>query len=323
MLKRALLGLCGVFLLLVVALAVGLTWAHVAIRRERAPLPDVGEVVAMAKRPDADRPVALFWINTATQAMPRAAVLDPRRDPNPEAPYRMSHPAFVLAWADGRLLLVDTGMTHDEAISFGRVIELVAGASPIEPHGSVASHLGSKRTALQAIIFTHLHTDHVGGLTELCGKGAPPISVFMTEAQTERPNFTTRPGLRVIRAAACARPERLAGSGLMPVRGFPGVSVIDAGGHTPGSQIVLAEVASPDGTRRFAFAGDTVNHLDGILHEIPKPFLYRLVMVPEDDTRLGELRGFLRQLRSAGEFTILVSHDQQSLEASGIAPWPE
>jgi hypothetical protein len=61
-----------------------------------------------------------------------------------------------------------------------------------------------------------------------------------------------------------------------------------------------------------------VNNLDGILADVPKPFLYRTVLVPEDGPRQAELRAFLKRLRDDAGFTLLVSHDQRALVASGV-----
>ena len=122
------------------------------------------------------------------------------------------------------------------------------------------------------------------------------------------------------------RSELLSGGPLMPVRGpgrdvFPGVFVIPAGGHTPDSQIIVAHVAGPDTPRTYVFVGDIVNNIDGINYDVPKPLLYRTLVVPEDDTRQSELRLFLRELRDRFGFILLVSHDQRQIERSGIAPW--
>ena len=112
----------------------------------------------------------------------------------------------------------------------------------------------------------------------------------------------------------------------MPVAAFPGVYVIAAGGHTPGSQIIIARVrrsadeSAVTGERLHVMTGDIVNHLEGIRGDIAKPFLYRLLVVPEDDERQGELRRFLRGLEQRGA-TLLVSHDQSALEQSGIPSW--
>jgi glyoxylase-like metal-dependent hydrolase (beta-lactamase superfamily II) len=319
MLKRILIGLGGLVVLAIIAGAAGLTWAHLAIRRERATLPPLAAVAAAEAERDA--PVRLSVINTASQVVPRSGVLDSSRDPRPSEPSVMSFPSFVLEWIDGRMLLIDVGMTRDGAIAFGALTERLGGAGPIAPHTSVAERLGDARQRVQGIIFTHLHTDHTGGIGDLCAGLSHPVRVFMTAAQAERPNYTTRPGLKLVQQASCAQPEILNGGPLIPVPGFPGVWVIAAGGHTPGSQIIVAYVHAPEGARRFAFVGDIVNNIDGITYNISKPFLYRWLIVPEDNQRLDELRQYLRALRDTYGVALLVSHDQQQLETSGLPPW--
>ncbi len=320
MVNKVLLGLVTLILLAVAVLAAGLAWTHSAIRRERAALPERA-VVTLAATKFRDLPVRLSMINTASQPMPRSAVLDSSKDPQPSEPYVMSHPSFVIEWADGRILLVDVGMTRQGAIDFGKPIEWLGGGAPIKPLTSVAERLGDARRRVQGVVFTHLHTDHVGGISELCQERDHPIRVFMTEAQAERPNFTTRPGLNLLRASACVQQERLGASKLMPIPGFDGVFVIAAGGHTPGSQIVVAVIPESASARGYVFTGDIANNTDGITHNIPKPSLYSLLMVPEDAQRLDELRRYLKDLRDGNNFTLLVSHDQAALERSGVPAW--
>lgn len=297
----------------------GLWWAHHAIDGERAPLPAVKDVAAT--RPVDDQPLRLSMINTASQPMARSGVLDAARDPDSGQPYVMSHPSFVLEWADGRILLIDTGMTPEQAVAFGKPIQMIRDAEPMTPHGSTADALAIDAARVHGIIFTHPHTDHTGGIAAVCARAGHDIPVFMTTAQAERPNYTTRPGLAQIRDAGCARPVRLDGGPLMPVPGFPGISVIDAGGHTPGSQIIIAQVGSGDVMRRYVFVGDIVNNLDGIEHDIPKPWVYRTLIVPESEPRQEELRRFLKQVQDEAAATMLVSHDQLALERSGIETW--
>lgn len=314
MLRRIVVIIVGILVLATGAAAVGLTWAHLSLRREESPLPELTALSA----PPADMPVSIAYINSASQPMPRAAVLDPGSDLAPQEPYVMSHPSFVLRWADRRILLIDTGMTPDDAIAFGKPLEWVAGAQPMQAHGAIADILGKDAAQVAGVMLTHLHTDHVGGLAALCSKRGQPTSLFMTHAQATYTNYTTRPGRKLVEAAGCADVQELPEGGLQPVPGFSGVSVFAAGGHTPDTQVILAWVKGADGARLYALLGDVVNHIDGINHNIPKPFLYRWLMVPEDNTRLGELRVALRRLREEARATLLPAHDQFAIEASGV-----
>jgi glyoxylase-like metal-dependent hydrolase (beta-lactamase superfamily II) len=323
MLKRIALVLVALLVLVVGAAAVALIRAHRAIDRETPPLPTLESIAAVAGVATIvdDPPVQLSVINTASQAMPRRAVLDTARDPHPDEPYVMSYPAFVLRWRDGRMLLIDAGMSRAAAVSFGKPIEWLGGAEAIVPHASIGEALGDATAQVRAIIFTHLHTDHVEGIAELCArmhKVRAPLNV----AQAERPNYTTQPGLDALYDADCVGIERLGDGPLVPVVGFPGVFVIHAGGHTPGSQIILAFVQAADGAvHRYAFSGDIVNNRDGIMFDVPKPWLYRTFAVPESDARQAELRHFLKRLHDEGSFELVVSHDQHAIEAAGIPPW--
>jgi len=320
MLRRLFIAVIVLVLAGVAFLAVGLLSAHLAIRRERAPLPPTS-VVADSLAVAADRPVRLSVIHTATQLMPRSAVLNVDDDPHPNEPYSMTHSSFVLEWADGRILLIDTGMSREQALNFGWPLETFAGAAPMHPLLSVADRLAERRAQVQGILFTHLHTDHTGGIVELCQGAGHDIPVFMSEAQHDRPNHTTKPGLEQVQESGCGRPQRLAPQTLMDVPGFPGVFVLDAGGHTPGSQLIVASVAAPDGPHAFVFTGDIVNHIDGVRLDVPKPLLYRLLVVPEDDDRQSELRKYLRELNEARGFAVVVSHDQRAIEALKLPSW--
>lgn len=300
---------------LVAVVAVILVWDHIEVARLGSPVPTAAEVASVGV--DVDGPVKIGWINTARQSMPRSAVLDPERDPTPEKPYVMSHPAFVLEWADGRMLLIDAGMTRDGAVEFGRLIEMLGEAGPMEPLVSVADKLGATRRRVAGAIFTHLHEDHVGGLSALCQDGPETIPVFMTPAQMDVVNYTTRAGHDAVAMAACARPTRLEGGALRDVPGFPGVAVFHAAGHTPGSQVIFTRV----GGTSYAFVGDIANAGDGITHDIPKPYFYSLMIVPEATGRLQALRVFLRDLATRAHVTLLVSHDEQQLRGTGLPEW--
>ena len=316
LLRRLLWGVAALPALGVAGLAIVLGLAHLEIRRRDPPLPSDAEVLALADA--AAAPSAVAWQLTASQAVPRSQVLDPALDPEPGAPYAMSHPSFALAWPDGRLLLVDLGMEREAALAFGRPLEWL-GAEPAEFHGGAASALGPAAARVGAVLFSHLHTDHVEGVLALCAaRGGAALAVPQTAAQAELVNHTTRPGHRLLERAGCPAPGRLPVTALAPVEGFGGVGVVDAAGHTPGSQVVLAVLHGQGGERRLAFTGDVANHVAGIRLDVGKPPAYRALVVPEWDERLGRVRCWLRHLEQELGFELVVAHDRAQLESLGL-----
>jgi hypothetical protein len=116
-LGRLIRGALILLLLAVAFAAAGLVWMHLTVQGQRGPLPLAGELMDLSK--ESDLPIKVSVIETAEQVTPRRAVLDPTNDPTPDATYVMTHPSFVLEWADGRLLLVDAGMTRTARSSSG------------------------------------------------------------------------------------------------------------------------------------------------------------------------------------------------------------
>jgi len=317
MVRRIGLALFALLALATLAAAGALTCAHVGIRSERPPLPEAAPLAA-----GAPGPARAFVLHTATQGMPRSLVLDADGDPDPQAPYTMTFPAFALEWPDGRLLLVDTGMDAEAAHAFGRPIALVPGAEPIEVLGDAATQLGPAVERVAGVVFTHLHVDHVAGLRALCAARRAPLPVYLNAAQAERGNYTTRGGLSLIEDAGCAEPHVLRGRGHLLLPGLPGVVLLHVAGHTPGSQLVRARVGAAADARELVFVGDVVNHAAGIDHDLPKPLLYRLLVTPEANDRLGVLRRWLRALRDAHGAALVVSHHREQIASAPLAAWP-
>ncbi|MBW2399245.1 MAG: hypothetical protein JRG80_08225 [Deltaproteobacteria bacterium] len=267
--------------------AAALLWSHLSIQTIEPEFPSFEQILAVGAD-SADLPVELRLLDTASQPMARSGVLERSLDPDPEAEYVMAFPAFALEWADGRIFLIDLGMERASALSFGEPAERLLGADPIEFHADVAQLLGSA-------------IDRVAGVL-----------------QVDRSNYTTRPGRARIERAGCLDPTRLSEGPLYAVPGFPGLSVFATGGHTPGSQVFVARVGDPVGSRLWVFTGDLANHIDGILHNLPKPTLYSLFVVPEHRDRLDLLRRMLAELARQPGVDLLVSHDLRQLEAMGL-----
>jgi glyoxylase-like metal-dependent hydrolase (beta-lactamase superfamily II) len=317
--------------LLIVALVLGgavLAWGHIQLRRIDPRLPAIDEIL----EPDrsSELPVRLTWINTASQRMPRSVVLEPDLDPNGDAEYTMSHPSFVVEWQDGRIFLIDLGMDAAGAVPFGMPAEMFAGADPIEPHTATSSRLGGNAKRVAGIGFTHMHADHVGGVTQLCRDIAPVaelVPVFQHHYQMSFVNHTTRAARQELEEADCVERRGIGThAGLIPVTGFPGLFAIPAGGHTPGSTVYVVQLRTIPGESEgryddietWVITGDIVNHYQGVEAGIPKPRLYSLLLVPENDERLGEVRSFLRELADEPGVKLLVNHDRNQIEATGL-----
>jgi glyoxylase-like metal-dependent hydrolase (beta-lactamase superfamily II) len=106
-----------------------------------------------------------------------------------------------------------------------------------------------------------------------------------------------------------------AGAAVQALGGFPGAYRVPVPGHTPGSQIVVAFVASPGrAARGVVIAGDIVNHRLGFARDVDKPLWYRWLIVREDAEQQAERRALLHALDAAG-FEILVSHDLPGAES--------
>ncbi|MFP6639499.1 MAG: ABC transporter substrate-binding protein [Myxococcota bacterium] len=313
----------GLALIALIVAGALLYQAHRAISLERVPLPSPSHLADRLEAEEAHGPIRLYWINTASQTLPTSGVMDTAGTAEGDLEFEMSFPAFVLEWADGRLLLVDAGMDEAGARSFGAPLSAMGLAEAMRPHTSVADALGDARKRVKGIVFTHLHADHVGGLSALCQTGEVDARVFMTDAQSKRPNFTTSGGLEQVLEANCVETETPVAEALAPVPGFPGVGIIAAAGHTPGSQLIVARIGSGPSARNVVFTGDIVNHAQAIPLDRGKPFLYRTFLVPEDESRQSSLRGFLRDLHDRQGFGLLVSHDQRALEDAGVTAWSQ
>ena len=127
--------------------------AHLQVR-EAATTPPSLEAVkrAAAAIPRAEQPVAVRYLNTAKQSGPFGVI---------------GHTVIVVDWADGKSLLIDAGMDRAEAEAFGAAMEIL-GSGPTETFGPVEKQMGSALEAVQGMLFTHLHSDHTLGVTDIC-----------------------------------------------------------------------------------------------------------------------------------------------------------
>ncbi len=263
----------------------------------------IGESIASE-----DLPVSLTAYNTATQNVPLSSVL---KGENSDESFDMSFPIFVVTWANGRQFVIDAGLSALTAGPFGESSELL-GAGPMQFHAGLGDLVEAEKTS--GIGFTHLHSDHVDGAQDLC-KSAKSLIIIQSVQQYTTTNYLTEAGNLQLEVMECAQRLLIRDetATLKPIGSFPGVFLVNTGGHTPGSQVFVVHVRNNAGTMTYILAGDLVNHYQAIEENISKPAFYSYLIVPENLSQLEKARVWLKGLAAQRNFKVLVSHHKENI----------
>jgi glyoxylase-like metal-dependent hydrolase (beta-lactamase superfamily II) len=157
------------------------------------------------------------------------------------------------------------------------------------------------------VVITHEHGDHVGTilLPEVVRDVAP--HTLLTKQQEQTLVFKPRPGVK-LDAATARRFLVVDYERLLPIA--PGVVLVRAPGHTPGSQMVYVKLASG---REIMLVGDVVWHMAGIDLQHQKPDSTSQQM-REDRAPLEQEVGWLKHTVQPAGIAIAVSHDGTALQ---------
>ena len=247
---------------------------------------DLARVRQLASSLPGDKPKEIRVEDVSGMDIPRSLACPGR--PFSKAQFRVY--SYQLVFPE-QTIVVDTAMSPSQAKDIGMVNGYEEAA-----WRRVTAALGSAA----AIYVTHEHTDHMGGAfadDKWAGRlRLTPRQLDSRSATQPRISPAARAAAKVI---AYEQYEAVA----------PGVVLIAARGHTPGSQMIFVQRA--DGTE-VLLTGDTAWLIDNIEHEQPPPkFAFWITRgdANENACQLSSLK------RADQEIAIMPGHDPDRMKA--------
>jgi glyoxylase-like metal-dependent hydrolase (beta-lactamase superfamily II) len=158
------------------------------------------------------------------------------------------------------------------------------------------------------IVVTHEHGDHTGGLLEPTLPASVAARTMLTREQVQTFMGKSMSGVPGFDSARANRYLVVDYDRVLPIG--PGVVLIRAPGHTPGSQMVYVKLASG---HELILIGDVVWNMAGIWLQHQKPDSTSRQM-GEDRTTIGQQIAWLKNSVAPAAIPIVVSHDGAALQ---------
>jgi glyoxylase-like metal-dependent hydrolase (beta-lactamase superfamily II) len=203
--------------------------------------------------------------------------------------------AYQIVYPDGTVM-VDTGMDLSTHQFFGRGVQ-----EPYFPEA--AARVTQALRSAKAIIVTHEHGDHIAGLirSTAFAELAPKTVLTRTQLQTllnepQIPELRPTPEMAA-RLRVVDYPDYLAFA--------PGIALIRAPGHTPGSQMIYVALQSG---KELLLAGDVAWHMDGVRLNTGKDAPWIREPAELMAAELAWLNGLSRTEKN---LSIVISHDEE------------
>lgn len=206
-----------------------------------------------------------------------------------------SHGVFQIRFSDG-WIMVDAGADKEIVWQEGDTFS-----------DEDFALVGAALRGANLIIATHEHHDHISGVVRGPWAAEASQRAMLTTEQLQ--TLVTRPNHPGIKISQDHADQFLSVSydELLPIA--PGVVLIKAAGHTPGSQMVYVKL---DSGTEMLFVGDVVWMAAALDSGAQKPVGISSE-VGEDRDALSEQIKWLQELRKSG-LTIVVAHDAHAID---------
>jgi glyoxylase-like metal-dependent hydrolase (beta-lactamase superfamily II) len=213
----------------------------------------------------------------------------------PAEPSVQARTAYQIVYPDGTVM-VDTGMDLATHQFFGRGVQ-----EPYFPEA--AARVAEGLRSAKAIIVTHEHGDHIAGLVRSPSFAQLAPKTVLSRSQLQA--LMSEPQIPELRLA----PEMAARLRVVDYPDYlafaPGMALIKAPGHTPGSQMVYVALQSG---KEVLLSGDVAWHMDGVRMNTGKDALW---IKERPELTAAELNWLNGLSVAEKNLSIVVSHDEE------------
>ena len=212
---------------------------------------------------------------------------------SPAEPSVQARTVFQLVYPAGTVM-IDSGMDEQ--------IHKLIGRGAVEPYfPEAAAQVVKALHAAKVIVMTHEHGDHVAGVIKTPFADEFAAKTILTRQQAD--TLMNHPQFPEIKLT----PEQVSRYIVIDydkVAPFaPGVALIKAPGHTPGSQMIFVTLQSG---KEFLLIGDAAWHMDNIRLQAGKNAPW---IVEDTDAVMAQLKWLNGLLATEKNLVIIPSHD--------------
>lgn len=278
--------------------------------------------VAFSAAPISNTPLQVCWIDTGgTTVSPGYGTAG-----TPTAKqWSVTSPAILLRHPKGDLL-IDTGISPNAAEEvkdlggWRRFVFSQTAGRNVQRRSLVDSLKALGVTEVKAVILSHAHPDHAGGVALLPRE--VPVWVDSREQTFITEELASKRGV-VVPAQASALEDRATAIAFtdapyetwashFDVFGDGSVVIVPTPGHTPGS---IATFVNLDAERRFVHVGDLINMQESLERSVGKSWLMRTLTDEDEAGTTREVQRLVGLHAADPGLTILPAHDRPAYVA--------